>query len=89
MPFVFINHKVADFDSWKPVYDSDLERRESLNIQEVNLFRGVEDPNSVSILFEVPSVDTMDQMMADPTMAEKMQEAGVLEQPTVTLLNKA
>ncbi len=89
MPFVLISHKVADFDNWKPVYDSDQERRESLNIQEVDLFRSAEDPNDVHILFEIPSADTLEQMMGDPTMAEKMKEAGVLSQPTVTLLNKA
>ncbi len=89
MPFVLIRHKVADFDNWKPIYDSDQERRESLNIKEVDLFRSDEDPNDVHMLFEIPSADAMEQMMSDPTMAEKMQAAGVLSQPTVTLLNKA
>jgi hypothetical protein len=39
MPRVFIAHPVADYDTWRPVYDADKPRRAAAGITDVAVFR--------------------------------------------------
>jgi hypothetical protein len=61
MIYIYVSHKVADFNKWKPFFDSDEGARKSFGIELKKLFRSAEDPNDVHILFEAPSVISAQQ----------------------------
>jgi hypothetical protein len=89
MPFAIGRHKVRDFESWKPVFDSDNERREAAGIRVVDLYRSMDDPNDVHFLFEIDDPNILRQMIDSPELSEKMREAGVISAPEFTLLERA
>lgn len=89
MSLVLINHKVKDFNAWKPYFDADRDRRSAAGLKEVYLTRKSDEPNNVFVLFETNDVDKAQKMMEDPNLQKVMEQAGVLGPPTITVLNKA
>lgn len=89
MTYVFGNHPVQDFDAWKPVFDSDQARANAAGIHLVKLFRSLENPNSVSMLFTIPSKEAFQAFIHDPVLPELMKNAGVLAPPTFEFFTEA
>ena len=86
MARIFMTHKVADYDSWKPLYDADAERRAGAGLTEGGHFHSAADRNTFLIIWDHDGgVDEaraiVDGMMNDPGLGELMKEAGVLEKP--------
>ncbi len=82
MAHVFIQHDVADYEAWRPIFDADKPGREAASITDVAVLRDADKPNSVWMVFAGdPSV--VEPMMSDPERAAQMQAAGVLEPPQV------
>ena len=52
MGVLIIHHKVADFATWKPVYDGHDAIRKGAGLTKGHVFRGVDDPNMVTIILE-------------------------------------
>jgi hypothetical protein len=57
MTVLVVQHRVRDFDAWKPVFDEDESRRRDHGAQRHWLYRTVEDPNDVVVAVEFPSAD--------------------------------
>jgi hypothetical protein len=89
MYYAYGHHKVADYENWKPVFDSDEQRRLNYGIHVHKLFRSEQDANDVHLIFAVDSLEGFEQCVQDPALGELMQKAGVLEKPEFILLNQA
>jgi hypothetical protein len=50
---LLVRHEVADFAKWKSVYDDHLAARQTAGLKEIHLWRNVENPNEVILLFSV------------------------------------
>lgn len=88
MAVVFVSHHVKDFDMWKPVFDRDEEVRTDAGMRSLSIYRGEEDPNEVSMLFEVDDLDRMNKMISSPEMKVKMKEAGVDSDFEIKIMDK-
>ena len=88
MIYVLLSHPVQDFDTWRPVFDSDQARAAAAGIRNVKLLRGLENPNEVSIFCSVPSKEALDSFVNDPTLPELMKKAGVLAPPTIQIFHE-
>ena len=82
MAHIIIQHQVADFDTWRPVYEADRPGRQAAGVTDVAVLRDADDPNSVWLVHEGDPA-LVGPMMSDPERAVKMQEAGVTSPPTV------
>ena len=87
MARIFMTHKVADYDTWKKLYDADSERRASAGLQEGGHYHCTDDRNSFLIIWDHDGGPdaaraVVDGMMNDPNLGKLMEEAGVLEKPT-------
>jgi len=89
MSIVLVNHKVKDFNAWKPYFDADQERRSAAGLKDVYVTRKADDPNDVFMVFETEDADNAMKMMEDPNLKDVMDQAGVINRPTITVLNKA
>ena len=88
MAHIIIQHQVADFDAWRPVYEADQPGRKAAGITDVAVLRDADDPNSVWAVHEGDPAQ-IQSMMADPERAAKMQEAGVTSPPTIYVADVA
>jgi hypothetical protein len=86
MATIILSHDVKDFASWKPIYDSDVARRENAGFKEIAVGTKSDDPNKVYMIWEGDPA-AVENMMKDPDLKEKMDVAGVISPPEVTIIN--
>ena len=81
---VLVQHKVRDFDAWKPVFaeHGDIRRRHGATGHV--LYRGLDDPNEVTIVNFFPSREQAQAFLADPSLKEAMDRGGVISEPRLT-----
>lgn len=86
MSIIILSHDVKDFASWKPHYDSDAARRENAGFKELAVGTQSNNPNKVFMIWEGDS-GAVEQMLQDPGLKEKMDVAGVISPPEITIIN--
>ncbi len=83
MPTIFLQHRVADYDSWRPVYDEDGERRSAAGLSEIGVYRKTGDENLVLLVWGAENVEGFQAMFTSDELKDKMQKAGVISEPEV------
>jgi hypothetical protein len=83
MALYYGKHKVADYDTWRPYFDADHDRLTSVGAKCISVLRSAEDPNDVHFVFDIPDFAAFMGALQQPSAAEIMQKAGVLEQPVI------
>ncbi len=89
MAKVIVQHHVADYDRWLPVFTEHeaVRRRHGATGHSINRDPG--DPNAIVVVNDFASVDGARAFMADPSLPEVMGRAGVDSEPRVWLLDEA
>ncbi len=88
MVIVMLQHEVKDFAAWKVIFDGDEPGRAQAGVKLMGLYTAYENPNDVTMLFEVPKVETFDEAISDPQRQADMMKAGVTSAPVVKMFNK-
>lgn len=88
MSTVFVTHHVKDFAVWKPIFDHDETVRKEHGMRLLSLYRGEQDPNEISLLFDVDDLHELEGMMDSDDMKTKMIEAGVDSEMKMMVMNK-
>lgn len=88
MPIAIIQNEVKDFKEWKKVFDEDQPNVEKAGAKLLGVYTALDNPNSVTMIYEAPNVELYDTLMSDPQRQAEIQRAGVIGMPTVTFLNK-
>lgn len=86
MATIILNHRVKDFSNWKELYDRDSGRRTSAGLKELKVGAKSNDPDHVYVIWETEDVSVVEQMLSDPDLKNKMEEAGVISAPEVVVL---
>jgi hypothetical protein len=81
MSTIFLQHRVADYDAWRPVYDADRPRRDAAGLREIGVYRDADDPNMVLIVWDADGPEGFRAMFTSEELKAKMQEAGVVSAP--------
>ena len=81
MAYIMIQHKVLDYAKWKPMYDEHQATRKAYGIRREQLFRGADDPNDLTILFEVSDMNKARELIQSEDLKIVMQRAGVISVP--------
>ena len=85
---VIVRHKVRDLAAWKPFFVGDAKRQRDAGFTSWHLTRNKNDVNELVIIFECTDLDKAKPMFSDPSLAELMNKAGVLDRPTVFFLEE-
>jgi hypothetical protein len=83
---LFIEHKIADYAKWKPVYDSHDSIRRAHGLSNYIIGRGMDDPNMVLIILKMDDATKAKELSASPDLKDRMQKAGVTGKPNFTYL---
>jgi hypothetical protein len=86
MATIILSHDVKDFATWKPHYDADKARRQNAGFKEIAVGTKSDDPKNVIMIWEGEPA-AVDQMLKDPALKEKMEAAGVISPPEITIVN--
>jgi len=72
-------NRVADFQTWKAVFDSHAGAHRTAGLKLVRFWRSIEDPNEVFFLFDAESLEKAQQFISTPEAEEAGRESGVVE----------
>jgi quinol monooxygenase YgiN len=77
---VFIHHRVADYDTWRPEFDRTTKADWARDLGEYSyrVWRGQDDPNLVIVANTFQSREAADAAMNNPTLREAMARGGVI-----------
>ncbi len=83
-----VQHHVRDFDTWQPVFEDHQPVREKYGCTGHLVYRGLSDPNDVTIIMQYPSRQDIERFMQDPSLREVRDRGGVDSEPRVTILEE-
>ena len=82
-----IQHPIADYAKWRPIFDSDDSARKSFGISTIAVGRGIDDPNNIVMYFKIEDTARANACMMRPGLQTIMDSAGVTGQPTLEYVN--
>lgn len=88
--WVRITHKVKDFDAWLQVFDNEgSANRASQGLVDVALGRGIDDPNIVTLVFDIRDMAKAKASILSEEKKKLMISAGVEGTPTIRFYSTA
>ncbi len=83
MYYVIVQHRVADYGRWRPLFEEHESVRRRHGLTEPKVFRGVDDPNDIVLRFRVEDPEQVHDFFASEELAERLEQAGVIGMPEV------
>ncbi len=80
---LIVRHTVADYDSWRKVYDEVDPLRAQYGCTAQRVMHVPGDPNDVAGTHDFPTVAQAEAFAADPALREAMDRAGVTGAPRI------
>ncbi len=72
-------NRVEDYEKWKRVFDSNGAALRDGGLRMMNLWRDMDEPNNVFLLFEVADIDKARAFITNPAAAESGRLSGVVD----------
>jgi hypothetical protein len=89
MVYLQVNHTVADYAKWRVGFDANEAARRAAGATGVmQVYRGVENPNAITIIMEWDKAENARAFFADPSLREVMAAAGVTSAPEAVFLQR-
>jgi hypothetical protein len=85
MTILVVHHAVRDYGAWKPAFDEHQPFRTAHGAIRHWLYRSPDDPDDLVVAIEFPSAEAALGFLADPSLKEAMERAGVIGEPSVHL----
>ena len=82
MSLVIIHHRVRDFAVWKSVFDDNESAQVAAGMTNARVFQSAENPNEVTILFDVADIARAKEFAGSEDLKTAMQGAGVVSPPS-------
>jgi len=79
MTTVFIHHRVADYNTWRPEFDRALAADWTKDIKAHRVWRGQDDPNLVIVANTLESRQAAEALVNNASLRDAMGRAGVIE----------
>ena len=86
MPAMIIRHRVANFDKWLEAFEAHMGKRKEMGSTKSVVWQDVADENSVFVLIKVDDRKRARDFAASEDLKQAMQDAGVLEEPTINYI---
>ena len=83
MALMIIQHKVRDYDAWRPVYDAHQSSRTEAGATNGRVYRKAEDPNDILVLHDVSDVDKARAWTGGADLRAAMERSGVVGEPAI------
>lgn len=84
---VMMRFKIVDYSRWKAEFDADESWRRGVGQRDYQVFRDADDPSMVTVRLGWESMDTGQLFITSPQLRKKMQDGGVMGDPTYFFMN--
>ena len=83
-----VGFKVENYERWKEGYNASIEQRKAAGEISFQVFRNVDDPNTVTVLSVQESAEKIQAFMDSPDLKARMEAAGVAEMGKMLILEE-
>lgn len=83
---LIVRHEVEDYQRWRRGYDEAKGLRDEMGVQSDSIYREVDDGNDVTVTHDFASAQAAKAFVADPRLANTMQELGVTGEPEIWIV---
>ena len=80
--------KVENYERWKEGYDANIEQRKAAGEISFQVFRNVDDPNTVTVLSVQESAERVQAFLDSPDLKARMKEAGITQMGQMLIMEK-
>jgi hypothetical protein len=80
---MFVKHTVTDYATWRRGYDAFDPSRSKLGARGHEVYRDVEDPNTVTVWQDFDDVEAAKRFAGSTELKTAMKGAGVVGAPTI------
>lgn len=80
--------KVEDYNRWKEGYDASVEQRKASGEISFQVYRNVDDPNTVTVLSVQQSAERVQAFMDSPDLRARMKAAGITQMGQMLILEE-
>lgn len=77
MATTFVQHRVADYDAWRPVYDGVADLQRQGGVVEQAVYRAADDPSNVLVMHRFGSAGEARAFFDNPDLRKALADAGV------------
>jgi hypothetical protein len=86
---MLVRHRVADFPTWKRVFDSHAAAQSAAGLHVRHVLRRRDDPAEVVLLFDVEDVERATGFVTSSDVPDAQSTAGVVGCPEIVFLEDA
>lgn len=83
-----VGMKVKNYEQWKQGYDASIEQRKASGEISFQVFRNVDDPNTVTVLSVQQSAEKVQAFMDSPDLKARMEAAGITEMGQMLIMEE-
>ena len=83
-----VGFKVENYEEWKEGYDASIEQRKAAGEVSFQVFRNVDDPNTVTVLSVQESAEQVQAFMDSPDLKARMEAAGITEMGQMLMMEE-
>ena len=85
---LMITQEVKNYDEWKKEFDAGAPMRAQSGVSITGLFRSAHNENALTVVSEVPNVETAHAFTTNPQMKAVWEKAGVISSD-IKILHRA
>jgi len=83
-----VGFKVKNYERWKEEYDANIEQRKAAGEASFQVFRNVDDPNTVTVLSVQESVEKVQAFLESPDLKARMEAAGITKMGQMLMMEE-
>jgi quinol monooxygenase YgiN len=83
-----VGFKVKNYEQWKEGYDASIEQRKAGGEISFQVFRNVDDPNTVTVLSVQESAEQVQAFMDSPDLKARMKASGITEMGQMLIMEE-
>ncbi len=88
MTTIFVRHQVADYPTWRRVFDDFAPTQKALGVLSADVYQTADDPSEVTVSHDFASMESAQGFASSPELRAAMHDAGVVGAPTIWFANK-
>jgi quinol monooxygenase YgiN len=83
-----VGFKVENYERWKEGYDASIEQRKAAGEMSFQVFRNVNDSNTVTVLSVQENAEKVQAFLDSPDLKARMKAAGIIEMGRMYILEE-
>lgn len=83
-----VGFKVENYEQWKEGYDASIEQRKASGEISFQVFRNLDDPNTVTVLSVQESAEQVQAFMDSPDLKARMKASGITDMGQMLIMEE-